>query len=416
MKASNLFYAGILFSSLDSFPLFSSVSTYAPFVSVLFFLLYYLCFFRNISDLRFSKHRAYILSILLFCVFYSAYKGIFYYHEYKGFVNFIIQLIIAVILYKSFNCYFSHLDNTKYCEQFSRAFIKYTIPILIIGLIEVVLLPFNGVYSTFVSLFSHRVTLERIQLISGEPAWASRLLLTYLALIPLANYPRRKRFLLVSIGLLLIFATGSSLGIICIGIYYAITYFKRKYILRYICIGSIFLLLAPIIYSKLSDYTKARIELLSQLDSSDIETLAVAAGSGSVMARLGSPILAYHMGMDNIAFGIGGGYYYYYFNEYLGEYFPDALRISNIDETGKTAKNLIARAFSETGLFGSIPLLLVLIWVYRNKIKSNSFLKGIFIAMILLTINFDNLFHIYPLLLFCFLFNLPTESDIENIS
>lgn len=409
MRAQYLFYTGILFSSLDSFSLFASISTYTPFISVLFFSLYYLCHFRNISDLKFSKRRAYILLILLFCTLYSAYKGAFYYYDYKGFVNFVIQLAIAIILYKSFNCYFSHLDNAKYCKQFSRTFIKYTFPILVIGLFELLIFPFKDIYSSFISLFSYRVSLERIQLISGEPSWASRLLLIYLALIPLANYSRKTTIFLVSIGLLLLFATGSALGIICVGLYYTITYFKREYIFRYISICAIFLLLTPILYLKLSDYTQARIELLSQLDSNDIETLAVEAGSGAVMARLGNPVVAMYMGKDNILCGVGGGYFYYHYEEYLGRYFPNALNIRNIDSTGSTAKNLIARIFAETGLFGLIPFLWVLIWVYKMKVKSNTHLKGVFIAMILLTINFDTLFHIFPLLLFCFLLNFPSK-------
>ena len=209
------------------------------------------------------------------------------------------------------------------------------------------------------------------------------------------------------ISLLLLFATGSTLGIICVGIYYGNNLSNEQYIKYYALVFIIFLMIAPTLYNNLNNYTKERIELLCQLNSTDIETLAVSAGSGSVMARLGNPILASYMGIDNLIFGVGGGYYYYHHYDYLEKYFPKALNIKNVYETGTTAKNLFARIFAETGIIGLGVLIWILIWIYKFKVRNNIFLCGIFTAMLLLTLNFDNLFHIYPLLLFCFLLNIP---------
>lgn len=265
----------------------------------------------------------------------------------------------------------------------------------------------KGVYSNFVALFSWRVTPERVQLLSGEPAWATRFLLTFIALLPLANFERKKLTILYSISAILLLATGSTLGLICVLIYFSFTYFNRKYLKYYIAGAAIVVLSAPVVYNNLNPYTQGRINVLMQLESSDLETIAVEAGSGSVMARLGNPVLAAYMGKDNILMGVGGGYYSFHHYDYLEKYFPKALQIKNVYETGITAKNLFARIFAETGLFGICLLIYALTWVYFRRVRHDNLLRGVFIAMILLTLNFDTLFHIYPLLLFTFLMHTP---------
>ena len=407
MKTNRYFYCGLVLSSLDSFPLFSSISTYSPYLSVIFFAIYYITTSKNILNFKFTKNNFIILIIILFALIYSLYNGLFIYYDIGGFTIFSVQLLIAIILYKSFNCYFKNLPKIDYIKTFAQNFIKFSIPIIIIGLIEILFFPFKNIYSSLLSIIEWRVTMERIQLVSGEPAWATRFLLTFIALIPLAKFSRKKHITLTLISLLLLFATGSTLGIICVGIYYGITYFNKQYIKYYALVFIIFLMIAPTLYNNLNNYTKERIELLCQLNSTDIETLAVSAGSGSVMARLGNPILASYMGIDNLIFGVGGGYYYYHHYDYLEKYFPKALNIKNVYETGTTAKNLFARIFAETGIIGLGVLIWILIWIYKFKVRNNIFLCGIFTAMLLLTLNFDNLFHIYPLLLFCFLLNIP---------
>ena len=323
MSKNYLFYLGILFSSLDSFPIFLGISTYAPYFSVLFFIAYWIisCDF-NKSTFTKKQFICFLISVSLFAS--SLFYGIFVYKDLSGFVNFSIQFTIAIILYKSFNCYFGKQDNSTYLQTFARTFITYNIPVLLVGIIELVLLRTGGLYHTFVSLFSWRVSIGRIQLISGEPAWAARLLLVLLALIPLANYSKRKQWYLTVTILILLLATGSSLGIICAFIYYVAVYFRKRYLKYLIVCGLFILFLAPTIYEHLDDYTKARLELLTELQNSDIETLAVSAGSGSVMARLGNPILGIHVGLDNPIVGVGGGYYYKHHFLYLSEVFQSA--------------------------------------------------------------------------------------------
>lgn len=411
MRSERLFYCGLLFSSLDSFPLFASVSTYGPYISVLFFLAYYISVSKKIHDFRFSKARFGVLLIILSTIIYSLAMGVFVYHEFKGFVNYLIQLTIAIVLYKSFNSYFTALDKDTYAETFSRLFIKASYAILVIGIVELLLFPFKGVYSSFVALFSWRVTPERIQLVSGEPAWATRFLLTYFALLPIARLKKKKAVRLYAIALLLLFATGSTLGLICVLLYFAITYFNKKYLKYYLAGSALLILMVPFIYANLNEYTKARIDVLMKLDSADIETIAVEAGSGSVMARLGNPVLAAYMGNDNFIMGVGGGYYYIHHYDYLAEYFPNAFKIKNIYETGVTAKNLFARIYAETGIIGIVCLICSLYYVYFRRARHNYLLRGVFMAMIFLTLNFDALFHIYPLLLFCFLLNYPQKKN-----
>ena len=414
MKVNNFFYGGILLSSLDSFPIFSTISTYAPFFSILLFLLYFV-FSKHTISFRFSIRRIIVLITIFFSLIYSFYKGIAVYNDLHGFINFTIQLLLAIFLYKSFNLYFIQIEGNKYCESFCRLFILATMPILIIGFIELFIFPYKSLYNSFVSFFSWRVTLDRLQLISGEPAWATRLILTYLCLIPIVNYTLKRKAILILAGLVLLFATGSTLGIICTGLYFLVTYFRKKYIKHYIAVIVVSVFIIPILFMRLGDYTKNRLLLLSQLGESDFVTLAVSAGSYSVLARLGNPVLALHMGKDNLLCGVGGGYYYINHNEYLDEYFPQAYDLGKVSDGGITAKNLIARIFAETGLLGLAALLYAVFYLYKYKVKNQSSLRGIFIVMLLLTINFDSLFHIYPLLLFCFLLNLPAK-DMELLN
>lgn len=401
-----------MLSPVDSLPLFQGISMYAPYLAVLSFFIFYL---KSTKYLRQSKYRTIPFLIALFITFtliYSFYKGLFIYHDFKGFYNYSVQLIIAIILYKSFNCYFKSLSNSYYIETFADCFIKYSFPIILIGVLEMILLPFKNLYSSVMSIFSWRFT-DRLQLVSGEPAWASRFILTFISFIPLANFEHKKKNYLLILALLILLFTGSTLGIICVIVYFIIAYITQKNILYGCLIILLGLLASPIIYNQLNDYTKARIELLSKLDSSDVETLAVSAGSGSVMARLGNPVLAINMGNDNFLFGVGGGYYYINHYKYMDRVFPNALNIKNIYETGTTPKNLFARIYAETGFLGISIVILALIWLYNNKIHNN-LLRGIYFSMILLTLNFDSLFHIYPLMLFCFLLNIPSQNQITT--
>lgn len=415
MKAKMFFNLGILFSSFDSLPFFAGFSMYSPYVSVFCFIIYYIYSSSNLYSFKFQQNKFLILLFIIVTILFSLFKGIFIYHDIKGFVNYFIQIIIAILLYKSFNQYFQTLPSKSYLESFSKTFIKYSLPVIVIGIIEVLTLPIKPIFNSLMSVLSWRHTLDRIQLASGEPAWASRFILTFLSILPFAHLKNKKKVYLTIISIILLIFTGSTLGIICVIIYYFITYFKRRNI-KYILFFTLFFIVsAPLIYSNLNGYTKARIELLSNLGTSDIETLAVSAGSGSVMARLGNPVLAIYMGVDNLLMGVGGGYFYQNHFDYLSKIFPSALSISNITETGTTPKNLFTRIFAETGLIGILILIIILRRLYKNKIYNN-LLKGVFISMILLTLNFDSLFHIYPLLIFCFLYNLPSQDKNKNIT
>lgn len=406
MRTKFFFNLGILLSSFDSLPFFKGFSMYSPYLSILCFTIYYLNSTPSPYQYKFQPRTFLILLFILSTVLISLFKGLFLYHDIKGFINYFIQIVIAVILYKSFNHYFQSLPIEKYTDIFSKSFITYSFPVIAIGIFEIFVFPIKSIYSSLMSILSWRYTMDRIQLASGEPAWASRFILTFISILPFAHLKKNIKLYLTIISIILLIFTGSTLGISCVLIYYIITYFKRKNF-GYLLIATLFFIIsAPIIYTQLSDYTKARIEVLSNLGSSDIETIAVNAGSGSVMARLGNPLLAMYMGTDNLLFGVGGGYYYKYHYEYLSKIFPNALWLSNINETGTTPKNLFARIFAETGIIGIVVFISVLIWLYKRKIHNN-FLRGIFTAMILLTLNFDSLFHIYPLLLFCFLYNFP---------
>lgn len=411
------FELGILFSSLDSFHGLTKIATYAPFISIAFFLIYYIKTPYKYPS-KFSQLGTFIFFIILISILYSFYVGLSL-NDYKGFINYLIQLLLAIICFCSFSSFFKEVsikNPSGYITLFSNLFIKYSIPVLIIGCIEICLLWNGSLYGTFVSIFSSRIDIGRIQLISAEPAWATRLLLTLLCLIPLSSVTRSRKRSLTITCLILLFATGSSYGYICVLIYYILTYLKRRYY-KYIVLGILFFIAGiPILINYTSEYTKARIELLTQLNTSDVETLAIEAGSISVMARIGNPIIGVDMGIANPLFGVGGGYYYAYYKEFLSDRYPNAaVRFDGaIELAGATAKNLFARIIGEFGIILFILIIVLLISQYKEKIRYCKRLKGPFIAMIILTFNFDSLYHIYPLLLFSFIYCVPQFKTSYN--
>lgn len=406
INRDSLFYYGILFSSLDSFPLFSSISTYSPYFSILFFL----CYILNEDLLHKKFQRAYHIFLFIGCslILHSLYKGLCY-GEIKGFINFFIQIVFATLLLISYTIYFQKRQNEtfqEYCNNFANLFIKANIPIIIIGIIEVLLINFPGIYNSIISFFSYRVSLDRIQLVSGEPSWASRLILTLLAFIPLTSYVKQKKNIIYITCLVLLFATGSTLGILCYLFLIFFSYFKIMRMKHLIVVVIFAFILIPLLFPLLDPYTQKRLLLLLSIKDVDWLTVAVNSGSGSIMARIGNPILGIYMGLDNWFMGVGGGYYYHFYESYLNNHFPTAYNISNIYEVGNGAKNLLCRVIAEFGFIVFILLSLILLRLY-SKIRKYKYLKGLFICMILLTINFDSLFHIYPLLIFTFLINIP---------
>lgn len=408
---NKLFYWGILFSSLDSFPLFSSISTYAPFIAIFLFGSYACTFDFKILR-KVQRKYLFLIHFLFFLILYSFYKGCYVYGDLKGAINFFVQIFLTIILLFSFNLYFKDLyakQGVHYKEVFSDLFIKANLPVLYIGLAEMLLIRFPSVYQKIILLFSHRVSLDRIQLISGEPSWASRLLLALIAFVPLTSFDRIKKIRLYLLILLLLFATGSTLGIICVLLYFAITFLRRRY-LKYLIMGLIALcVLSPIAFDLLDEYTQNRIIFLLSLKDNDLVTTAVEAGSGSIIARIGNPLLGVYMGLDNFFLGVGGGYYYFFYDSYLTKYFPEALDIPNIDVVGNSAKNLLSRAFAEFGFLGGAILIFLIIYLFSRIKRLDIRIRGVFVCMLLLTINFDSLFHIYPLLIYVFLLNVKRD-------
>lgn len=407
------FELGILFSSLDSFFLFSKISTYAPFFSIIFFLIYYIKtpykFHPVITKKDLSVGLLFVI-LLLYSAFTAIKVG-----DVKGLLNFVVQLFLCLICYYSFTTYFKSIRGTDvetYRKTFSNLFIKFSVPIIIIGLIEMVLFVNTGLYEKFVSIFSSRISVDRLQLVSAEPAWAARFLLVFIALAYLCTYKSKRK--LICIALLLLMMTGSAFGFISVGIYYMVTYFQRKYTKYYITALLGLIILVPVYLKYTNDYTRNRLELLYELGNSDVESLAISAGSSSMMARIGNPIIGIDMGTENPLFGVGGGYYYKYYREYLKKRFPSAeANFPALELAGATAKNLAARIWAEFGIIIMIYLLYVLYRLYKRIYKIRLF-KGVYFTMIILTLNFDSLYHIYPLLLYCFLKYIPSNQKSRS--
>ena len=152
---------------------------------------------------------------------------------------------------------------------------------------------------------------------------------------------KKMEFYLIT--LLLLFVTGSTLGIICYILYLLLTYLKKENIKWIFVTILVMCILSPYLFNLLDPYTQKRLLLLSNLYKEDWLSIAINSGSGSIMSRIGNPILGLYMGFDHWLLGVGGGYYSHFYNLYLENYFPEALSIDNIEVVGNSAKNLFCR-------------------------------------------------------------------------
>lgn len=431
------FFFTLLALPLDSLPnLF--LSTYRP-LSIVFIVfcspfvfLKYLINFRWTFLLRFIKKYFLILLFFIFTVpvsYYSSYRfGLTYVGSHDFFVTLTLGLSSFIVLSESISILLERFRSNEVLVKNIFLLIGYIyIPVLLFGIIE--LLVITGVAPFEVKRFFIGWAVpflhERIQLFSAEASWASMHLIF---VIPIYFYLLKvsKLFyipLLLSLGLLMFSFSMQGILTLIIAVFILFLIYHKSikpsyfiYVIGFITALLLIWLLIKNIYGEV--YFLTRIYNLLEIEKlSDILYL-----DGSVFVRLIYPLLAIFMGINYPLLGIGGGNYRFFFGEYLSRYFnrgflyPEV--IDNYLQSTGNSKNMLARLFGETGIFGTIIFIgfIYSVMVKVNNVKPNTrvylVIWSVFVFANLM--QFDSFAYMHIWVMMSVIFNLKKEYIDEN--
>lgn len=356
VKASAWF--AVFFIPFISFPVMPS--TYRP-VSVYFLLLPSLMFLLNYRT--FFNRQDRVLSILiLFAIFYGFFVGLVSSDfSFLGYFSELITIAIGVLVYAGFRFIFQTYGMAWF---FRVSAISYKF-VVVLGCLEILsllgVLPYSvkELINFTLSGKSH----GRIQLTTMEAAWGARVFLfLFIAYIFSLNDSGVTRKIYIVLGLILFLSTFSmamfsyfSLGMI----FYFILKYRFKavfYLLLLLGLGYFLILgmLGVFDMMGIGGYHLNRVEALIYGDFYQFEDMLHY--DQSIFIRLGYPVLAVYIYMDNLM-GIGLGQYSLYFNEYLIEYFgasvlsfPEVL--GDVYTSDGDPRSLPAKLLSELSVVG----------------------------------------------------------------
>lgn len=358
-----LLLIGILVIPFTHLPVMPSF--YRP-VSVYFFLFGYFFLGHFRKSLTFEELILYVfffyvsfLSIIL--LFFSSL-------ELSGVIRNIVPIIVGIVSYVSVKKYFRcfSVDNAIRWMYYVFLFA------LIIGLIEILVI--TGILPFFIKakiglLFTTKVS-SRLQLLSSEPAWASKIVLFFLPfLFYLFNKTKEKKFLVVLLLFLVELIFMYSFHAILILLLFLGLYFIFKLDFRTLNYKKIALITVAVVltvflflkFAGLNQYFSKRLEKVKQIENIG----DVVYWDESTFIRLGYPYMGIEMFFDN-PLGLGMGGYAIHFEEYLIEMTDDYENypevVNDLESKSADPKSLYVKLLSETGILGTLFFLLFLLY------------------------------------------------------
>lgn len=252
----------------------------------------------------------------------------------------------------------------------------------------------SGFSGAITGLFSEKVYLRRIQLLSGEPSWAAIHMLSG-GLIMFFLYKRgfRKQWILLAATALLLVLSFSAYAylvlLIALVLYALITNKNRGKMLTVLAL-SFFIIVVGVPFLidtfKISGYFTDRFQFnfnyLIQRDS-------------SFFVRTVFPLIGFMEFVRHPIFGVGGGFYYTEFASLMQQHFSQGLWFSEvynlvyIKTDAATSRNLISKVFAEEGLIGVILFGGFMVSIFRSS-AANAFSKFAFALCLSLVMNFDS--------------------------
>jgi hypothetical protein len=252
----------------------------------------------------------------------------------------------------------------------------------------------TGFSTALTGLFSEKVYIRRIQMLSGEPSWAAVHMLSG-GLLMFFLYKRGFRkmsILLASTALLMVlsFSSYAYTVLLLALVFYVLTTNKNRGRMIVILGACVFVIGFGVPYLiqafNISGYFTGRFQLnFTQLWQND----------NSVFVRIAFPLIGFIEFIRHPVFGVGGGFYYTEASELLRRYFSSGLKFSEvyhlvyIRPEAATSRALISKVFAEEGLIGVSLFGGFLVSVFR-RCGTNPYSKFAFALCLSLVMNFDS--------------------------
>lgn len=403
---------GILLVPIDSFRYFPINSDNRPIWIIPFIALF---FFHVLQRQTVKKYVIVSVVIILYFVAKSfVLYNVYDYPNYSGLVKGAMVLLLMLFSIAGVNQFFKRL-YTKYEANYLSRFADLVVyssflPILIgiFQLANVVGFRLLGQFSQpLTTLFSMRYNSEvRLQLTTGEPAWAATYLI-FVFLFTALFYSGKFKKLLLFVYTLFFLLTGSTLGFLyaaVIGVIYLFLFLNTRLLFRASLFLFLSLLLGIYLYSLLPDYTKHKMELVSTLISnlSVKQILLFAAMDFSFISRFLNPVIGFKLGVDSYLFGVGIEAFQYHVIDELRAWglLEGATEnyINALLSSGATPKFLFSKIFCELGAIAFFSAAAYYLWVLGKNWKSKKMVLLI-ISTIVLVFNFDSYLFYVPLII-----------------
>lgn len=415
---------GLLLLPIDSFRYFPLSTDNRPIWVIPFILLFFYVLLQKQTIKRYVLVFSFlaIYYIIKSFLLYNAYQ----YPNYAGLIKGAVILVLLIFTLGGL-IHFLKMLQKRHGDEFKAVLAKLLLyssilPLLlgIIQLFNVLGIQFLGKYSIPIThFFSVRYNSEiRLQLTTGEPAWAATYLIFVFLFVFLFYTGRYKKLILIVYSLFFLL-TGSTLGFLyatIIGSIYFLLFLKRRDLFKIIVFLAASILCMVYVYDLLPEYTKHKIGLVSGLisDLSIRQILFFASMDFSFISRFLNPVIGFKLGIDGYLFGIGIEAFQYHVLDQLKEWglldgategYKNALLSS-----GGTPKFLFSKIFCELGAIAFFTATGYYCWlIYKNWL--NKKLVLLLIASVVLVFNFDSYLFYAPLIIL-----VVAQIEVRNTS
>ncbi|SCW52118.1 O-antigen ligase like membrane protein [Paenibacillus tianmuensis] len=389
-----LFFLGLCLLTYDRMPYFS-FSVYRP---VAMFPLFAASFLLLFEKFRFRQGDIFLIAFFIYSACNSLINSAIH-NDPSSSMKHIVTLIVGISIYRVS----TYVGGTfRELPDGSNLMIKALsiafVPGVIAGFLQFIdaFVVRNGFSKALTSYFSEMVYHNRIQMLSGEPSWATIHMLTGGILIYYL-YSKRKKWSVLFVALLLLFIltfSAYAYGVILIALFLFIL-ISGKHRFKLLLITGVALCfifgLVPFLIKTfgISGYYTHRFNL----DTLRLDDLMQK--DGSFFVRFVFPIIGFIEFWRHPLTGVGGGFYYKEFTDILLTHFGGGLKFKEVldiafnHQESATSRNLFSKVFSEEGLIGAV-LFFGFLFTVLKKSCTNSYSKFVLAACLSLVMNFDS--------------------------
>ncbi|MDN3554938.1 hypothetical protein [Halomonas maura] len=238
------------------------------------------------------------------------------------------------------------------------------------------------------AMFSHRDYLTRMQLVSGEPSWAAKYIIIWMA----ASYYlfKSKALIVFSNSLFVVFIlfTGSSLGMILAFIFFLYKYRRNALSILLMVFSALVLALLVSRLGLLGDYASNRVSNLYSMAAAPLEYISQTSDR-SLLIRVVSPMVGFFMFVQSLGLGFGIESSEVVYGEVLRQvfsFFSISMDYEYFMSGGVSTKNIYLKIIGEFGAVGLVGIIWILSKAWFMKA---GFGKDFVVVSLLLGLNSD---------------------------